>query len=72
MNPNEYSNLDRLITKTQELTTMDELQSNSAMLHGLRVTLTHESTNQHETHIYVPSLSSLYLSWDSGFVEYHE
>jgi hypothetical protein len=67
--PNEFSNLDRFLLKTK---IGDLWQADDISVFGVRVQLTDESTNKVETCVYVPTLSSLYLCWEDGFVEYHE
>ena len=67
--PNEFSNLDRFLLKTR---IADLWQADEIAVFGVRVQLTDESTNKVDTYVYVPTLSSLYLCWEDGFVEYHE
>lgn len=69
--PNEYANLDRFIESALIKSFNPEFLQQISVF-GIRVQLTHESTNQQETQIYVPSLSSLYVSRDDQFVDYHE
>lgn len=66
---NSFSNLDRFL----RVATPKSLQDfDQVSIFGLRVQLTHESSNLQEIHTYLPSLSSIYLSWKDGFFEYHE
>lgn len=66
---NSSSNLNRFlrVTLPQRIDDFDQVG-----IFGARVILTHESTNVQEVHTYIPSLSSLYLSWNDGYTEYHE
>lgn len=66
---NAYSNLDKFL-KIATPKSLDDFKE--ASIYGIRVSLTHESTNRQEMQIYLPTLSSLYLSWHNGFVDYHE
>lgn len=68
LDPNQMTNLDLLIQKFQ--TPMDQFERLSVF--GTKVALTCESTQKQEVHFYVPSLSSLYLSLDDTFLDYHE
>ena len=64
--------MDRLLAVFTEAQTVEKMVNTNIGTVGLRVMLTHEQSNKEECHIYVPSLSSLYMCWDHGFTEYHE